>query len=568
MTRKGTRPKREAMEQSSAAVSAVKARQSTGSAPVAGSSKIPESSARSGWIISPVWDTVLFIAAPLVSIGVLFPLRVFWASQDYAYFLLAFVTFGHHLPGFIRAYGDSDLFAHYRRRFLLAPPVIFTATLLLQARGLHGLLMLTFTWDIWHLLMQHYGFMRIYDAKQREFSPWTARMDLAFSLTCYIALVVASPHYRNNLLYLAYQSGLPLLSEPVFSALETVLYSVAGLTATAYAGYNAYLWTQRRHNVRKLATLAAFVGATYFLYVRNDDFVVGYAVWSGFHCLQYYGIVWVFNRTRAERGGGVTKLVRFLFRPKVGLALLNLALIFLYGGIDYLQHFVGEGALHSVLLAFIVTSTLLHYYFDGFIWKVREHEMREPLNIAAAPAPKLAPSSARSAWYWLRRLQPNYRRGLFQVGYLAAFVLLVTLLETGRPNEELEMHQSLATIASGAEEAHLRLGEALRQRGRTAEAARAYQRAVKVNPGYSEAHVMLGLSLATMGRITEAAASYDEALRTDPSNTTAHFNLAGLLESQGEVDSALEPYRQATEGTDADAKRLAREAIRRLESGR
>ena len=71
----------------------------------------------------------------------------------------------------MRAYGDRELFARYRWRFLLAPPLILAATLWFSARDLHGLLLLVFTWDIWHVLMQHYGFMRIYDAKQGEIHP-------------------------------------------------------------------------------------------------------------------------------------------------------------------------------------------------------------------------------------------------------------------------------------------------------------------------------------------------------------------------------------------------------------
>ena len=378
--------------------------------------------APSAWIISPFWDSVLFIAAPLVSIGVLFPLKAFWSSQDYAAFLLAFLTFGHHLPGFIRAYGDRELFARYRWRFLLGPLLIFLAALWFEKRQLHGILMVGFTWDIWHVLMQHYGFMRIYDAKQREISALTARLDWAFSLSCYIALIAASPHYRKNLLYLAYQSGVPLLPTQLFQVLEVVIYTVAGAIAAAYVVYNLYLWRQGRHNVRKLVTLGIFLAATYYLYIYNDDFVVGFAVWSGFHCLQYYGIVWVFNRSRVDRGAAVTRFVRFVFRPRTGLALLYVSLIFFYGGIDYLQRFLDEGDLRTLLVAFIATSTVMHYYYDGFIWKVREKDMQEPLNIAP-PQPMfesgLVVSSAQSALRRLRQLLPSYKRGLYQAGYLA-----------------------------------------------------------------------------------------------------------------------------------------------------
>ena len=540
---------------------------STGPAVQAASGKL----ASAGWIISPFWDSTLFIAAPLVSIGILFPLKGFWSSQGYAAFLLGFLTFGHHLPGYIRAYGDRELFARYRWRFLLGPLLIFLVALWFEKRQLHGILMVGFTWDIWHVLMQHYGFMRIYDAKQREISALTARFDWAFSLSCYIALIVASPHYRKNMLYLAYQSGIPLLPEWLFHVLQVGIYSVAAAIAVAYIAYTFYLWKHGRHNVRKLITLGIFLAATYYLYIYNDDFVVGFAVWSGFHCLQYYGIVWAFNRSRVERGAAMTRFVQFLFRPRTGLALLYASLIFLYGGIDYLQRFLGEGDLRTLLMAFIGTSTVMHYYFDGFIWKVREKDTREPLNIAP-PRPTLesvlVASSARSALRHLRQLLPSYRRGLYQAGYLAFFIVLLATLETRWPHDDMAMGGSLVELVPGAEEAHLGLGESLRLRGRVDEAAEVYRKAVALNPEYAEAQVMLGLSLVSLGDIDGAVEAYSGALEINPANATGHFNLAGLLEGRGDRQRALHHYQQAAQGRDSEVEKLARAAILRLQSQR
>ena len=155
-----------------------------------------------GWIISPVWDSILFIGAPLVVIAGFLPLRSVMSSERIAILSLAFFTFGHHFPTFLRSYGDAELFRRFRWRFVLAPPILFCAAMWFNSRDLHGLMLFVAAWDIWHVLMQHYGFMRIYDAKQKEISAFTARLDWLFSTSSYVALIVASPHYRNNLLYL------------------------------------------------------------------------------------------------------------------------------------------------------------------------------------------------------------------------------------------------------------------------------------------------------------------------------------------------------------------------------
>ena len=107
-------------------MSSKKARQRRSTAPPGSAPNVAAMHASvSGWIISPYWDSVLFIGAPLVCMATLLPLSRLWTSEQTAVFLLAFFTFGHHFPGFVRTYGDRELFARYRLRFLLCSPSHF-----------------------------------------------------------------------------------------------------------------------------------------------------------------------------------------------------------------------------------------------------------------------------------------------------------------------------------------------------------------------------------------------------------------------------------------------------------
>ena len=115
------------------------------------------------WIISPFLDLSLLIATPLA----IFPLLTLLAHSRYspeqiALAVFAFASLGHHLPGLMRAYGDRELFARYRWRFLLAPPFALAVSWTsFVSPGLHGLEVILLFWATWHILMQTYGFMRI-----------------------------------------------------------------------------------------------------------------------------------------------------------------------------------------------------------------------------------------------------------------------------------------------------------------------------------------------------------------------------------------------------------------------
>jgi hypothetical protein len=58
----------------------------------------------------------------------------------------------------------------------------------------------------------------------------------------------------------------------------------------------------------------------------------------------------------------------------------------------------------SVLLALGFTSTLLHYYFDGFIWKLRHRQNRE--NLSAVPDDGRGPDATTSWWNAARAHSP------------------------------------------------------------------------------------------------------------------------------------------------------------------
>lgn len=479
------------------------------------------------WILSPGWDWLLFIGSPLVVAALFVPLIGRVRSEQLSLFLLAFFTFGHHLPGFLRAYGDRDLFARYKWRFLLAPPLVFAATLASDTHGLHGLLLLVFLWDIWHVLMQHYGFMRIYDAKMGVTDSKTARLDWGVSLSWYVTAIAWSPHYVHDLFYRVFSSGVPVVPAGLVKA---VTWGLAALSVLVTVLYVAHQW-RRRMNLRKLATLAAFLFASWYLYAGIRDFVAGFAIWSAFHCLQYFGIVWAYNRNRREREGALAGWAEAMFAPRPLWVACYAAVILAYGAVNYSTQWIADETARRWLMSFVITSGALHYYYDAFIWKIREPETARWLKLPAAAGIMRNP-------------------GLAQASVFTAALIALALLEMRHPGQEMEIRRALARIAQGAEVAHLNLGDALREAKMPGQALEAYQEAAR-RGGSAEAHHKLGLALAALDRPAEALAEFERAAALDAAHVEAHYNAALLLARRGEPDRALRHLASAFPGADS-----------------
>ncbi len=96
---------------------------------------------------------------------------------------------------------------------------------------------------------------------------------------------------------------------------------------------------------------------------------------------QYLAIVWRYNRRLGQMPGRARPglFARLHARGGWFVALFYVLVCLAYGEIITTVH--DNRWLMSVLLAIGFTSTLMHYYFDGFIWKLRHKQNREGLAL-------------------------------------------------------------------------------------------------------------------------------------------------------------------------------------------
>lgn len=383
----------------------------------------PRQPSRQAWILGPAQDALFVVAAPLLVLGAAVALfAVLGASQATGYIILLHVvlTVAHHLPTFIRVYGDLDLFQRFKWTFLLAPvfPLAFATVALayMNARdfpvqNMLYLFVLLALWDPWHFLMQHYGFTRIYDRHNAAPKKLAARMDLTLSAAWFVFIMLASGEWLVGILEdLFTTADLPiaaLFPAAVVNALTSGMFAAATAATLAYGIY--VVWCRRRGYFVSVAKLALFVttfGVMFLAYTPNAwiaawapgwTFPVGFAVIGIVHMTQYLAIVWRYNRNLAAQPsrarGGFFRKLHGRGGWLVGGAYVALCL--LYGGALTSQ--TDNRGLMSVLLALGFTSTLLHYYFDGFIWKLRQKQNRENLAIPEHASERSAAAMAAPA---------------------------------------------------------------------------------------------------------------------------------------------------------------------------
>jgi hypothetical protein len=396
------------------------------------------------WILDPLQDGLFVIAAPLLVLALaLFAFARLDAAVATSLIITTHIvmTVAHHLPTFIRIYGDVDLFKRFKWNFLLAPviPIGFSIAVLTYINA-HGypveyflyLYILLAIWDPWHFLRQHYGFMRIYDRPSTAPRGLAAKMDLWLCVTWFVFVMLASGAWLPDLLRDFHVSAnMPIVLLVSRNAIQ-ILTRIAGAAALAMtAAYCLHLYrTWRRGHFISFAKLALFVvtfGVMYLTYTPNAwiaKLAPGWTFKVGIvHMTQYLAIVWRYNRSLARSPArsrrGIFKWWHADRRWQV-IAILGaiyVGVCLLYGDVLTTKH--ENRLLMSALLAIGFTSTLLHYYFDGFIWKIR-HEQ----NHSA-----LAPSSigGEKSWWHAAKLSRPGRMLLRQALYFGVPMAVLTI---------------------------------------------------------------------------------------------------------------------------------------------
>jgi tetratricopeptide (TPR) repeat protein len=256
--------------------------------------------------------------------------------------------------------------------------------------------------------------------------------------------------------------------------------------------------------------------------------LVGVALFEVFHDVQYLSLVWIYNRKRVESDRSIGGFMRFVFRRSGALVGLYVGLIFAYGALGYYKSSIGIDVVKRILTGVVTASALLHFYYDGFIWKVREKSTRQSLGIAGGTA-DVSLGSFLPGW------------ALHGAKWVAIFVIPLGFLwfaEVQSSRGKLERFGAIVADLPTSARAHVNYGTELQEAGRADEAAKEFSEAIHLNPDSAKAHVNLGSLLTAKGEFDAAESHFEQALRLEPSNAEYHSGYAYLLDQLGRTGQA------------------------------
>ena len=343
----------------------------------------PRAAPAHGYIVGPVYDHVFFILAPVLALAVgglavvsgAYDLRLQSRSGAGALLQIALPTFlssafthAHLAIVFFRSHGNAAIFRRHPFRFVAAPILLLAAALASQWVFV-ALSVLVVWWDVYHSSLQTFGLGRLYDRRHGNDVRLGRRADYLLNLVLYAGPVLAGVNLAEHLKSFGRFEEVDARFLASFGTL--VLAHSDGLRAAVLAAGTlflaAYLWQCRRliaHGYRfprpKLL-LYLCTGVVSVLAWGFGSFGDAFLIMNFFHAWQYFALVWWIERESIES----------LFRsgPRVSF------LLFVGLALGYGSWRASRGADIVLFLAVANVVSILHFWYDGFIWSVRRGDV-------------------------------------------------------------------------------------------------------------------------------------------------------------------------------------------------
>jgi hypothetical protein len=331
-----------------------------------------------GTIIGPRRDALFFWGAPMLALLavklwlVIAALQSPVAGEQMASALLTFsiiITYAHLVAVVPRAYLNPDVFAANRLRLTVVPVALIMVVVL--SPTMFALLgAIAILWDIHHSAMQNFGLSRIYDLKAGN-APERLRMtDLRLNWFLYVGPIAAGAGLmlhlhaldRLNNTSLGAIARLPGLLEGKLSIIAVVAMSLwAGAIGMAVTDYSSAMADGYRMPPHKLALIITTGFVSLIAWGFSSPLVALVSI-NIYHAIQYFALVWL------KEGARMTALAP---KRKWTAVVIFGCLCALFG----IAYSFAAAANVKWLGGIFLACSILHFWYDGFVWSVRKRQV-------------------------------------------------------------------------------------------------------------------------------------------------------------------------------------------------
>jgi hypothetical protein len=339
--------------------------------------------ARSPFIVSPLYDWLFFLLPPTLSLGLgilisgtdfsddafeLAGIETTWAELS-----LGALIHAHLGAVVVRSHLNDEIRRLHPWRFFLVPALLWFA-IATSGWGIAIATVVATFWDVWHSGAQTFGFARIYDRNAGNPPDAGRRLDFALQQLLYAGPILAGVTLVDHLdSFEAFEdvgawvfASVPARAEGVHAHITTAVV-VLGVGFLVYyvIAYAGLAREGHRFPFTKVF-LVVTTGACSIYCWAFDSWGEAFFVMNLFHAVQYLAFVWVMEGDRLT-----TRLRRVGLRAGRRASLV----VFATGVIAYGAWAQTVDAGDHALWAVTMVVSLMHFWYDGFVWSVRRAQV-------------------------------------------------------------------------------------------------------------------------------------------------------------------------------------------------
>ncbi|MBM64949.1 MAG: hypothetical protein CMH55_01790 [Myxococcales bacterium] len=346
------------------------------------------------WVVSPVYDQWFLLGAWLFPFGLLLLVALLEPTMGRlgavasAYLVFQFVDCAHIFITWPILFGDRGIRARYgdSNLIIFAGIVLASIACTYSGRTTQMVYWTSFLFfGTWHNIRQHYGFLRLYQARTPSLDRQAARAEVLCLYGGTATAFFTNIHF--GWLYESFGANVTWIQVPALvpcACFVVFLYGLIGALVGMWQRRRAGLPVGGPRLLHLFLVLSNFVLG--LLVLTRGDLLLTVLFITSYHDLQYLPLVWHMGRRRysSEQGAKENPLallfrsghfVYFLGALALG-ALIHVTAVgqlsFL-NGLDFTAYALTDepGLMNYVANGFIATS-LAHFILDGRIWKFSE----------------------------------------------------------------------------------------------------------------------------------------------------------------------------------------------------